>query len=239
MVDAKDVQEQQASQSIIGLKPGQPLYRILVVDDKWSNRHLLVKILEPIGFDIREASNGQEAIDIAHSWQPTLIWMDVRMPIMDGYMATQHIKSTPEGKNIVIVAITASAQEEDRAVALAAGCDDFIRKPFRDNDIFLTMQKHIGVQYIYETDQSEAEQQRASGKPPIEALTPAVLATLPAEWVKKLHQAAGIANMRQMGTLIEQIREQHGQLAEELSKLVDDFRFDKITAITSSVISDK
>jgi len=138
------------TRQVIALEPNQPRYRILIADDKWDNRQLLIQRLNPFGFELREASNGQEAINICDEWQPHLIWMDIRMPVMDGLQAAQHLKATPGGKEVAIVALTASTLEEEKSQVLAAGCDDFLRKPFKEADIFELMHKHIGVRYIYE-----------------------------------------------------------------------------------------
>ena len=131
------------------LPPHQPNYRILVVDDRLESRLLLVKLLGDMGFAVREACNGQEAIAVWESWQPHLIWMDMRMPIMDGYEASQRIKSTLQGQATVIIALTASAFEEDRALVLSAGCDDFLRKPFREETLWQKMAEHLGIQFRY------------------------------------------------------------------------------------------
>ena len=140
---------------VIGLETGHIDYRILIVDDRPVNRLLLSKMLEPIGFQVKEADNGQEAIDIWDQWEPHLIWMDMRMPVMDGYDATQYIKGTIKGNATAVIALTASVLEEEKAIVLSAGCDDFIRKPFRENIIYETMAKHLGVKYIYEDSQTE------------------------------------------------------------------------------------
>ncbi|NER52497.1 MAG: response regulator, partial [Symploca sp. SIO1A3] len=184
--------ESQASQlnkqRVIALAPNQPNYRILIVDDRPTNRQLLIKLLTPVGFQVQEASNGQEAVNLWESWQPHLIWMDMRMPVMDGYEASKCIQarqaergrwgdegdrgdkgdkgdkeelSIPIPKQqttnnqqptTVIIALTASTFEDERAVVLSAGCDDFVRKPFRQEDIFTKMAQHLGVCYIYEDE---------------------------------------------------------------------------------------
>ena len=102
--------------TVIGLAPDQPEYRILVVEDRWESRYLLVKLLETLGFQVREAENGAEAIAIWEQWQPQLIWMDMRMPIMDGYEATRQIKSHLKGQATIIIALTASALEEEKTI---------------------------------------------------------------------------------------------------------------------------
>jgi CheY-like chemotaxis protein len=125
---------------VLGLAPdqraadGRP-YRLLVVEDKETNRRLLVKLLESVGFEVQEAANGQQALEVWARWQPHLIWMDMRMPLMDGHEATQQIKATPQGQATVIIALTATAFEEDREQVLLEGCDGFVRKPFRTDEI--------------------------------------------------------------------------------------------------------
>jgi PAS domain S-box-containing protein len=114
---------------VIGMEGGQPRYRLLIAEDQLENRILLHKILDPLKVDIREAENGKEAVEIFKQWDPDLIWMDIRMPVMDGLEATHRIKSTDAGAHTKIIAITAQALEDDRMRIMKAGCDDFIRKP--------------------------------------------------------------------------------------------------------------
>ncbi|NJL66770.1 MAG: response regulator [Microcoleus sp. SM1_3_4] len=142
-VDAAEVETKQQMRREIGLEPNQPRYRILIVDDKWDNRQLLIRLLSSLDFELKEASNGTEAVDIWEVWQPHLIWMDVRMPVMDGCEATRKIRfqeSQKQGELAIdrtaIIAITASTFEEERSLILEAGCDDFVRKPFREKIIF-------------------------------------------------------------------------------------------------------
>ncbi len=121
--------------TIIGLAANQPSYKILIIEDKDENSRLLCDILEPIGFTVQIAENGQKGIIQAQSWQPNLILMDMQMPVMDGYEATKHIKAHAKGKTPIIIAITAQVFEKDRQNILATGCDDFIPKPFIKNDL--------------------------------------------------------------------------------------------------------
>jgi len=217
---------------VIGLAPGQPRYRILVVDDRESNRQLLVKLLAPHGFDLKEAGNGQQALEVWDEWQPHLILMDMRMPVMDGYEATQRIKATTKGQSTAIIALTASALEEEKAVVLSAGCDDFVRKPFHETDILEVMGKHIGVQYIYE----EAEEETERAVPTIQAeagaaLTPTNLVALPQDLLSNLAQAATRLDMAMITSLIDEIRSHNTGLADGLALLADEFRYDEISTL--------
>ncbi|HEY9596278.1 MAG TPA: response regulator, partial [Cyanophyceae cyanobacterium] len=165
---ANEIQRLQPPRQVIGLEAGQPEYRILVVDDARDSRLFLVKLLKSVGFSVQEAANGQEALEQWYFFKPHLIWMDMRMPVMNGYEATQQIKAreraitakaihTAHGLSLektVIIALTASAFEEERHLILSVGCDDFVRKPFREEIIFEKMAEYLGVRYISEEDKS-------------------------------------------------------------------------------------
>ena len=214
---------------VIALEPGQPRYRILIVDDKWTNRQFLIKMLNPLGFELQEATNGQEAIEIGKEFEPQLIYMDMRMPVMSGYEATKRIKATVKGQATAIIALTASSLEEERAVALSAGCDDFMRKPFKEGEIFEMISKHIGVRYVYEEPEAITNQTQA------EPLTPDALAVLPANWIAHLHDAAERADADVIFERLEQIKPEHTQLAEAIAALAKDFQFDELIALTNGV----
>jgi signal transduction histidine kinase/CheY-like chemotaxis protein len=149
-VSASDLEKPPPTRRVAGLAPDQPAWRLLVVDDSEVNRKLLVKIFRPVGFEVREAANGVEALAAWEAWEPHLIWLDMRMPVMDGYETTRRIKATTRGMATVIIALTASALEEDKAVILSEGCDDYLRKPFREEDLFDAIARHLGVRYLYE-----------------------------------------------------------------------------------------
>lgn len=144
-----EVEQKPQTRQAIALEPGQPTYRILIVEDQWENRKLLTKLLKPLGFEVREAINGEEGIKIWEQWEPHLIWMDIRMPVMDGYEATKKIKSKLKGQSTIIIALTANAFEEDRAIALSVGCDDFLSKPFQKSVLLEKMAEHLEVRYVY------------------------------------------------------------------------------------------
>jgi PAS domain S-box-containing protein len=220
-------------QRVIGLATDQPSYRLLVVEDHRENRQLLVKLLEPIGFDVRQAENGQEAIALWESFAPHLIWMDLRMPVMDGYEATKQIRSQLKNKEqkTVIIALTASAFEEERATALSAGCDDFVRKPFREEEIFEKMAHYLGVRYRYEPLGLSAK----SDETPSDTTTAlSLLENMPAEWREQLHQAATQVDAEQIVQLVHQIPPEYAILASSITNLVNRYRFDRIIELTRS-----
>ncbi|MDM8525531.1 ATP-binding protein [Desulfococcaceae bacterium HSG8] len=208
----------------IALEPDQPLYRILIVDDRESNRRLLVRLLKPLGFKLREAQNGREALEIWENWEPHMICMDMRMPVMDGYEATKRIKSETKGNATVIIAVTASVFEEERSVVLSAGCDDFVRKPFKDSEIYEMIRNHLGVQYAYEDAVETAPE--ADQIADMDVLTHDRLIALPVDLLDHLEDAVIENDPDATDTVIHQIREKDELLASTLAELVKDFRFD-------------
>jgi CheY-like chemotaxis protein len=195
---------------------------MLVVDDKWENRRLLVEWLSAVGFLVREAADGEQAIAEWERWEPQMIWMDMRMPIMDGYAATRRIKATLKGQATAIIALTASAFEHEQAIVLSAGCDDFVRKPVRESVVFEKIAQHLGVRFIYDEPQARPA---AAPDPP---LTPALLASLPADWVASLRRAVLEADLERVKLLVSQIRERDSALADRLEQLADDFQIDQL-----------
>ncbi len=257
VVAATDLRSHMPGRRIIALEPGQPRYRILIVDDSWTNRQLLIKLLNPLGFDLREAENGQEALEIWEAWKPHLIWMDMRMPVLDGYETTKRIRraegereevenlrswevekgtlhSTSDKRQTTsVIALTASSFEEEQAVALNAGCDDYLRKPFRDTELFELMSKHIGVRFVYEEEKkSKIENQESKIE---EVLTLAALAALPVEWVTDLKQGAEDVDVELLFSVIKQIRGRDAALAGALTRLVEDFEYDEILAVIQQI----
>lgn len=224
-VSETEVESQQVKQRrIIGLAPDQPRYRIGIVDDKLVNRQLLVKLLNPLGFELAEATNGKEAVDLSEQWQPHLIWMDMRMPVMDGFEATQRIKGTTAGQGTAIIALTASVLEEERAVVLSAGCDDFLRKPFREEQIFKAMEKHLGVRYVYEDlTPTQKETPRRT-----DVLSSENILTLPPELLVQLRRAVVSASKREMAAAVEAIGAENAALAEAIAQCLYNFEYDKI-----------
>jgi PAS domain S-box-containing protein len=216
-------------QKILGLAPGQPQYKILVVDDIEVNRQLLVKILCPLGFQVQEAKNGQEAIALWESWQPQLIWMDLRMPVMDGYTATKHIKTHPQGSDTTIIALTADVRQDNRAMVLAAGCDDFYTKPFAEQTIFAALSQHLGVSYIYaEEPTTSLELERV--------LTTEDFASMPLEWLQRVYNACLVGDFDLVIELTTEIPATASFFAKSLADMADKFQSEAIAKLIQPLI---
>jgi CheY-like chemotaxis protein len=232
---ASDVQPLQTPRQVIGLAPNQPPYRILVADDQPENRQLMVKLLGQLGLDVREAKNGEEAVALWQQWQPHLIWMDIRMPIMDGYEATQQIRSSEEGRAPVIIALTAHASRSDRTLALSAGCNDFVSKPFPEETVFVKMAEHLGLRYVYApNDQPSADSRQRDKLAPSNVLTPESLSVMPREWIQRLHEAAQLCDDEEIFQLIQQIPREYASLSTGLSRLARDFQFQPIVQLSGN-----
>lgn len=230
-VTPSQVTPQKPERRVVGLASDQPDYHVLVVDDSYENRTLLVQVLEGIGLDVRAASNGQEALAEYAAWKPHLIWMDIRMPVMDGYEATRQIQAAQDTET-KIIAITASVFEEEQDQILAAGCDGFVRKPFRESEIFDIMAEHLGIEYIYET--VSAEREVASER----VLTADDLAPLPDDWREALRVAATRGRTGELTELINQIEPHYPATARALQAMASDLAFQDIVALTTEVAKD-
>ena len=219
------------AKAVESLAPNQPIYRILAVDDVWQSRLLIVKLLSQVGFEVQVAENGQQALELAQQWQPHLILMDMRMPIMDGYESTRKIRAIEQGNQTPahtckIIALTASAFESKRTETIEAGCNDYLHKPFKENELFAKIQEHLEVKYIYQKDNNDdlanIKEERSFH------LTPESIQIMPSAWLQEFKQAAAELNEAKLEELIQQIPDEHSQIIVPLRDLVTNFQFEKI-----------
>ncbi len=229
-VDGSEVILSHTARRVIGLEAGQPTFRLLVVEDNDNNRNLLVTLLESVGLGVQEAINGQDAIEKWQKWKPHLIWMDMRMPIMDGYQATTHIKNAANGEDTVIIALTASAFEKDRHRVIEHGCNDFVRKPFRDYEIFEMLQKHLNMQFVYEQEDAGRGPADLTHKMVDASQLVASIKDLSLELIEKLEDATELSDTNMINQTIEDIGRENLHLANELSELAANFAYDNILA---------
>lgn len=249
---------EQPEQDIIHLVPHQPAPRILVADDVTESRLLMRHWLEGAGFEVREASQGQEAIDLWQSWKPHLICLDMRMPVLDGYDVARRVRESPGGDTTAIIAVTASVFEEQRADCLAAGCDAVLPKPLQRRVLLDHIGRSLNLAYQYTTGSQLDEdgsmvKHRLQGTMSVQAdysgqssikdhrpLTEDDLSLLTPDWLSQVHQAAQAADDRRVRQLIAQLSPEQDPLAQRLNRLVNDFRLDVIidlTAVPSPTIS--
>lgn len=218
----KQITINQSNQTVIGLEPNQPQYRILVVDDKFYNRELLLKLLQPIGFAVKEVEDGQSAIALWRDWQPDLILMDIRMPNMDVFTAIEYIKSSGSS-HTKIIALTTSAMEEEKSAILAQGCDDFLRKPFQVDHLFSLMTKHLGVCYTYAKAISTPE-----SEPQLSQLDINSFSTLSNELLLELQQSIMAIDLDKIDQIIEKIGQENKLLATTINQHISNFEYEYI-----------
>jgi PAS domain S-box-containing protein len=220
---------------VIHIAPDEPAYRLLIVENQWESQQFLAELLVPLGFEVYTAENGQEGVELWQRCQPHLIFMDIQMPVMNGYEATQKIRAM-EMNNLTgilqptkIIALTASAFEEQRTYILSIGCDDFICKPFREEFLLNKLAEHLGIKYIYAETIKDigAKDEDCSSF----ILSPSSLQVMPDEWISQLIQAASRCSKRQTMGLIDKIPEPQVNLAQALTELVNKFLFERIVQL--------
>ncbi|MBI9085843.1 MAG: response regulator [Desulfobacterales bacterium] len=212
---------------VVALEPGQPRYRIMVVDDNATNRLLLVRLLETFGFDLKNAEDGKKALDLYKKWRAHLIFMDMRMPVMDGFETTRRIKSADKGGQTTIVAVSASSLKSEKEAILAAGCDDYIAKPFQEADIYEALERHLGVRWVYEHEFGPEERPTADGPDDWQKR----MSPLPVELRERLEDVVSRADMAAIDPLIVQIGDHDPRLAVKLQEWAYDFQYETILTL--------
>ncbi len=217
-------------QKVLSIDRSDRSYNILVVDDNPDNMKVAVTLLNMAGFDTCEAINGEDAIAQFETCNPDLILMDIRMPVLDGYEATRRIKSTPRGKDTPVVVLTASIFEEDRKKIEAYGIQGYIRKPYRENDLFVSIGDILGVKYIFEEEQASGYPVHLPGNPCFAG----GIDMLPESLLIRMQEAVSVADLDQLITLIQEIDGQYADLAQELMQHANNYDYDYLDKILTS-----
>jgi signal transduction histidine kinase/CheY-like chemotaxis protein/ligand-binding sensor domain-containing protein len=247
---------------VTGLAPGLRAARVLAVDDTREGRVLLSRLLAEVGFDVREAANGAEAVEVWRAWRPDLIFMDMRMPVMDGREATRRIRareaelrgpssSVPgplppeisgeeqrtrdEGQRTRIIALTASAFEHERDEIISHGADDFVTKPFREKTIFDKLAEHLGVTYCYEESSEERGGAAADSGDGADVLSRVRLAALPGELLSELHETLARGDFDAAAEVAERAREYDDALGAALGAEIRAFRLNELLSTLEQV----
>jgi CheY-like chemotaxis protein len=226
LAEALPDREKPAWRRVVGLEPGTGPFRILVVDDMPENRHLLNEMLKPVGFEVAEASNGVEALEVFDRWSPHAVIMDMRMPVMDGYEATRQLKSTEAGRATPVIAVTASAFEDEEALALQKGVVAYLRKPFQRQELLEALRKSLSLRYVFA---EEADKSR--GHSESTPLKPESLAALPSELMRAMQQAVAEGDMACLRALITQVEKVDGNVARGLRDLSERYDYEKLGEI--------
>ena len=214
---------------VLSLAADQPEYRILIAEDQRDNQLLLQNLLERAGFKVKIAENGAAAVELFQQWQPHFIWMDRRMPVMDGLTATRKIRELPGGKAVKISALTASVFQEQKKEVMDAGSDDFIRKPYQPDEIFNCLAKHLELRYQYQEGDSKQEQQNKEDIP----FDVQELLSLSDELLDALIDAARGAEGEEIVSFLKEHAEIPRGVQLKIKQLVNEYRFDQIVELCS------
>ncbi len=220
--EAQAVQAKDNPRHVLRLQPGQATCRVLIADDIEDNRQLLAQLLAPVGFEIRLATNGAEAVQEFEEWRPHLILMDFRMPVMDGHEAIRRIRAMAGGEDTKIIAVTASAMDDNRQELMEIGADDFIGKPFRETELFQKIHAHVGVEYVYAEHPTAAAQEEAA------ELKPNSLAGWPQDLIDPMREAVITADLDQLLARIQEVESRDPRIAQALRRLAEQFEYQKL-----------
>ncbi|MFI3189892.1 hypothetical protein BCS42_15950 [Crenothrix sp. D3] len=203
------------------IAPNQPVWRLLIVDDNADNRLLLRTILINVGFQVQEAVDGLAAVNLFEQWQPHLIFMDMRMPVMDGYEATAKIRQLTGGDKVKIIALTASAFIEQHEHIIEVGCNAVLHKPFHSADIFTALIDNLGVKFMY-------DDALTSVALPVLKVTTEMLNEIPLAYRQQLHAAALYLDTEETARVIDSIEKTAPTIAHGLRELAESYQFDRI-----------
>lgn len=215
--------------TVVGLAPGQPLPRVLIADDQPENLEVLRELMDVLGVPIQEATNGEEALGIWSSWQPDLIWMDCRMPVMDGREATRRIRASEGGSSAVIVAVTASVFAEQRSELTEVGFDFVVNKPFTPDEIWEAMESLLELEFIREAPAGEDE----------DRLAPESVAALPIPVLRQLHEGLCALDETGITSAIDAVERIDPACARELRRRADAYDFTALLEVVTTASGSK
>ncbi|MGF1602838.1 MAG: CHASE2 domain-containing protein [Thermosynechococcaceae cyanobacterium] len=198
--------------------------RILVAEGRWESRNLLGALLELVGFEVRTAEVGADVIDACQHWQPHAVFLDLQIPPKGGVEIAKTLAELHP--SLAIIALTSHAFEQERTLAIAAGCIDCLYKPFDETTIFNALAEHLGVEYLYQDD--SPNHTKTTSEYSSEPLSIKGLAQMPSDWLLQLDWAAQHLDTEQVLDLIGQIPAQHSRLAHRLKQTVKEFDFGQL-----------
>ncbi len=203
---------------------------MLVVDDDPNSRSVLRRLMEPLGFDVAEATNGKEGVEVARSLRPDVVMMDMRMPVMTGLETVSRIRQIAELRETVILGFSASVFDSDKEDCLRAGCDGFISKPLVVEELFATMRSRLGIEWIY----AEADEEGAAGRAEEEDEGRAEIVALPADLRNQLYQAVLRLDTSRTLAVIEEIGGEDESIGSMLRSLARNLDYDSMLRLLES-----
>jgi signal transduction histidine kinase/CheY-like chemotaxis protein len=220
---------------------------ILIVDDRWENRAVIVNLLEPLGFIVTEAENGQQGLDKMREHLPDLVITDLAMPVMDGFQMLKQLRHDENLQQLKVIVSSASVAQADQQMSTEAGGDDFLAKPVNAQELFNTVAKHLQLTWNYEIEATTANISTLELIPSSSVDLPGGeedpnslptnqsefnakdLGKMPTEWVINLYQAATQLDTELVLQLINEIPASEPRMINTLTDWVNNYRFDKIT----------
>jgi CheY-like chemotaxis protein len=225
-VGAEEIETQEKPKRVLGIARSPRKYTLLIVEDQKENMLLLKNLLLEAGFAVHQATNGLEAVEKFRQFGADFIWMDMRMPVMDGYEATRRIRSLEAGKTVPIVALTASAFKDQFHEIIEAGCDALVHKPYKQAEIFETMKRYLDIDYLYEENAQEEAPAVVCNSADLQRIR-----TFPETVLAPLHKALIELDSDRIAESIETIRKDDPELAAQMASLVQNYQYDRILEI--------
>jgi len=212
--------------------------KILVIDEQWQNRAVIINMLKPIGFELYEAANGQEGLEKAIELQPDLILVDLIMPVMDGWEMTQQLQQLPQYP--IVIAISANVLEVERQQSLASGCQDFLVKPFQTEELLNKIQKNLSLSWIYDDYSPNKFTEVGENSDGLEIVPTMVIP--PKNTLIVLHNAAlggDVEGVEQIALQLKQSTPDYSAFALNVLELADDFRYEELAQLVEYYLNIK
>jgi CheY-like chemotaxis protein len=206
-----------------------PRRKVLVVDDKRYNRLLLVDMLEPLGFAMSTANDGQQAVEMALELRPDAIIMDLVMPVKTGFEAVREIRQQPEFKDVFIIAASASAFETDQEESRVVGCDIFLPKPIKMDNLLDVLGTSLKLTWVYTEPEEPAAGTAPLLPPPQETLTA----------LYELVRMGEILEIQEQALHLEEMGAAYVPFARKLQELAKGFEINQIMAFVKQFLEEK
>lgn len=207
---------------------GQKTFKVLIVEDQIENWLLLQRIHEKVGIQVQIAENGLQGVEIFKNWEPHLIWMDVRMPVMNGLDATKEIRKLKNGKEVKIIGVSAHVFKDEVQNVMSVGMDSFIKKPYKFYEIYECLYDQLGVEFILDDINQESEHKQLSAK---------MFANIDTKILNELIAAIKNLNEEQIESSIKKIQKVDGNLAQILQSYSKGLKYTEIYRLINSQLN--